>query len=289
MNHDTDDRVKRITVDGMDWAYLEQGAGSHQPLVICLHGFPDSAYSFQQTQAALAAKGYRVIAPFLPGYAPSGLTPDDDYAIPSLARRLLALIDALGEEQVIVIGHDWGGFIAYTAAILAPDKFASLVVLGIPHTGGSKPTWEQLRKSWYILFFQLPRWPERAVPKNNFRFIENLYRDWSPNWPRDAWQLQPVKEALAAPENLRAALGYYRQMFRATTRADQALMKQPVTVPTLWIGGEVDGAIDADQFENTHRVLTGRNKVRVLPGVGHFIHREAAELFQQELLLFLQA
>lgn len=275
--------IKRINVAGMDWAYFEQGA-QDAPLVICLHGFPDSGYSFQKTLPVLADRGYRVVAPFLPGYSPTGPTPDNDYAIPSLARRLLALIDALGARQAILIGHDWGGFIAYTATILAPEKVNALAVLGIPHTGASTPTWEQVRKSWYVIFFQLPWWPERAVPKNNFRFIDNLYRAWSPNWPESEWQLDPVKQALAAPGGLRAALSYYRQMIRGTSKSDQAMMKQPVMVPALWMGGQVDGSIDPSQFNGTEKVLLGPyKKVIVLPEIGHFVHREATDRFHEEL------
>jgi pimeloyl-ACP methyl ester carboxylesterase len=278
--------VKHIVVDGQALAYLEQGEG---PLVICLHGFPDSAYSYAGLLPVLAAAGYRAVAPFLRGYYPSALAVDNDYSIPTVAGDVLALIAALGADKASVIGHDWGGFAAYTAANIAPQQIDKLVVMAVPHMHNTRFSLAQLRKSWYVLLFQLPWLPERLVQRNHFAFIEQLYRDWSPNWDEAEFALEPVKQALSTPRGLAAALSYYRTMFRGSTRRDRQLMSQRASVPALWIAGEADGSVGLDQFAGIEAAFTGYFELLIVDRAGHFVHREAADIVHNKLLEFLAA
>ncbi|HUH39188.1 MAG TPA: alpha/beta hydrolase [Spongiibacteraceae bacterium] len=278
--------TQHLRVNGVNWAWREAGRG---PLVVCLHGFPDTAHSFDELLPVLAEAGYRAVSVFLPGYSPSGPMPGDDYTISSIARQVLALIEALGERRAILVGHDWGGMIACCAANIAPQTVSRLVVLAVPHLGATRFSLAQLRKSWYVWFFQLPWWPERAVARNNYAFIDRLYAAWSPGWDPAQWQLTPVKHALAAPGGLRAALAYYRAMIRGNNRANFALMAAPTPVPSLWFAGAEDGSVDCRQFDGMQQAFTGPFKQVTVPGAGHFVHREAAQLFQSELIKFLAA
>lgn len=274
----------RVTVNGVELAYLEAGQG---PLVICVHGFPDSAHSFDRLLPVLAEAGYRAVAPFLRGYYPSAVPADGDYAMTTVAADALALIDALGEREAILIGHDWGGFAAYTAANMAPEKVAKLVVLAVPHMGATANSLAQLRRSWYVLFFQLPWLPEWRVARNHFAFIDRLYRAWSPYWDAAEFELAPVKRALAAPGGLRAALGYYRRMIRGASKSVYDVMSRTTRVPALWFVGEADGSIGPEILANTGQACAGPFELVSLPRVGHFIHREAPAVFHDKLLTFI--
>lgn len=279
----------RITVNGVELAYIEAGPSSSEraPLVICLHGFPDSAHSYDDLLPVLAKAGYRAVAPFLRGYFPSAIPADGDYAMTTVAADVLALIDALGEREAIVIGHDWGGFAAYTAANMAPEKVSKLVVLAVPHMAATNNSLAQLKRSWYVLFFQLPWLPEKRVPRDNFAFIDRLYRAWSPNWEESEFDLAPVKRALAAPGGLRAALGYYRRMIRGASKSVYDVMSRKTSVPTLWFAGEADGSIGPEILADTAEACSGPFELVSLPEVGHFIHREAPAAFQAKLLAFI--
>lgn len=276
--------VRYVEANGIRFAYLEMGQG---PLVLCLHGFPDTAWGFAGLLPVLAAQGYRVVAPFLRGYAPTELAPDGDYSLVTISKDVLALIEALGETHASLIGHDWGGYAAYGAANLNPRRIRRLAVLSVPHMGASRFSLSQLRKSWYILLFQLPWLPEYLVPQKNFAFIDRLYRDWSPLWSAYDYDLTPVKKALAAPGGLKAALAYYRGAIRGATADMRRLMQMPVTVPTLQIAGDLDGAIDPRQFQDAHKGFTGGLDLHVLPRLGHFPHREDLQQVAPLLLAHL--
>lgn len=186
--------LKHVSANGIRFAYHEAGAGNG-PLVLCLHGFPDTAQSYAQLLPALAAAGYRAVAPYMRGYAPTGLAPDGDYSAPALGRDVLALIEALGAKNADVIGHDWGAYAAYCAANLDAARIRRLVLMSVPHIGGAVQSLKQLRRSWYIWFFQLSGLPERRVARDNYAFIDRLYRAWSPAWRVTEADLRPVKQA----------------------------------------------------------------------------------------------
>ncbi|HEY8086236.1 MAG TPA: alpha/beta fold hydrolase, partial [Polyangiaceae bacterium] len=119
-----------LEANGVRFAYLEEGQG---PLVLLVHGFPDTAHGWDAVRPAIAAAGYRVVSPFTRGYAPSAIPADGAYDTETLGRDVLALIDAFGENRAIVVGHDWGASAAYAAATLAPDRVSLLVTVAIPH------------------------------------------------------------------------------------------------------------------------------------------------------------
>ncbi|KYC28885.1 hypothetical protein ACY05_04060 [Sterolibacterium denitrificans] len=275
-----------VTANGIRFAYHQAGPRD-APLVLCLHGFPDTALSYAQLLPQLAAAGYRAVAPYMRGYAPTGLAPDGDYSTTALGRDVLALIDALGARDAAVIGHDWGAYAAYCAANLDASRIRRLVLMSVPHIGGAVQSLRQLRRSWYIWFFQLSGLPERRVARDDYAFIDRLYRAWSPTWQVAESDLRPVKQALAAPGGLAAAIGYYRAMFRGSSRAGWALLSARTSPPTLMLSGAIDGAVGPEVFGRSREAFTGPFEFHLLPDVGHFPQREAPDELGQRILEFL--
>ena len=279
---------KTVTVNGIELGYYEKGQG---PLVLCLHGFPDTAKGMLPMLEYLAGEGYRAVAPFLRGYYPSALAPDGDYGLPTLARDMLALIDALyegeGDAKASVIGHDWGGLIAYHGANLAPEKIHTLTVLAVPHMHSAKMNWQQFKNIWYTLFFQLPYLPEYIVSRNHFAFIDKLYRLWSPSWQSSADSIGYFKEMLAQPKVLEATLAYYRCMVRKATPEAKALLVQKTDVPALWFMGREDGCVDVSQVKDIASSFPQGVDLHVVDGAGHFPHCEKPEVVYAALGPFL--
>ncbi len=267
------------------------GAG---PAVLCLHGFPDHMDSFRHQLPALATAGYRAIAPMMRGYEPSSQPADGDYHVVRMAEDVVAWVDELGGEPVHLVGHDWGAVIGYAAAALAPDRFCSLTTLAIPHPGrmqsdGLRALPSQLRKSWYIAFFQLRGLADAVVSARDWAFIEKLWRDWSPGWDAPAGDLASLKRTLAQPGVKRAALAYYRALpdqRSAAARETQRLVESPIHVPTLALTGALDGCMDTRLHDIAMRnedFPGGLSVVRV-EGAGHFLHQERPDEVNRTLL-----
>ncbi|MEO8554472.1 MAG: alpha/beta fold hydrolase, partial [Kofleriaceae bacterium] len=162
--------MKSVRANGLDIAYLEEGTG---PLVVLLHGFPDTAHTWDATLPALAAAGYRAVAPFLRGYLPSEIPKDGAYDMETLGRDALALIEALGAQNAIIVGHDWGASAAYTATSMDPYRVRLLVTVAIPHPRAIKPT---PLAAWRLRhFFALRgRGAAAKVRANDFALVDEL-------------------------------------------------------------------------------------------------------------------
>ena len=270
-----------LHASGLQFSALAEGKG---PVVFCLHGFPDTSRSFRHQLPALAQAGYRVISPSLRGYEPSSQPHDGDYTMVRMAEDLVAWIDELGTEPVHLIGHDWGGIVAYTAAALAPDRFHAIATLAVPHPNrmqreGIPKVPSQLLKSWYMFFFQLRGIADVAVEARNWALIEKLWRDWSPDWKAPAEELTHLKRCLAQPGVKRAALGYYRAMLGRSTEGSRKtleLFQSPIKVPTLALTGANDGCIDSRLYEFSMKDedFPGGFEIIRLEGTGHFLHQE---------------
>ena len=179
---------RTVEARGMTIAWLEAGEG---PLVVLVHGFPDTADSWRPTLAGLAEAGFRVVAPFTRGIAPTTSPPKGDYASITMAEDILALLDALGEERCMLVGQDWGAMFSYIAANLAPERIAKLVTVAIPHPRSVKPRLGLLRGFWHFGFFQLPWLPEWFMRRRNLGGIDFFYGYWSPSTD---WSGQAVME-----------------------------------------------------------------------------------------------
>jgi len=269
--------VRYVDANGLRFAYLEEGEG---PLVLLFHGFPDTAHTWDATRPVLAAAGFRAVSPFLRGYAPSGI-PERDTTAHARGRDVLALIDALGGgAPAILVGHDWGSDCVYAATNLAPERVRKLVTVAIPYPPGVTPT---PRLAWavrHFAVFKLPGTVRRFV-RDDFAMVDVMVRRWSPTWDYAPEELEPVKNAFAAPGCLNAALGYYRALWWPPPE-----LSGDIAVPTLAIAGADDPNVGVSAYEEARRKHTGPYRVEAIGG-GHFCHRESPDAFHRALLAFL--
>jgi pimeloyl-ACP methyl ester carboxylesterase len=287
----------RITANGVDFAYLEDGP-SDGPLALCLHGFPDHAPTWQLLMPELAAAGYHVVAPWLRGYAPTALAPDGNYQTAAIALDALALADELaGDGDAVLIGHDWGAIAAYVAAGHRPERFAKLVTLAVPHQAALAArfltTPEQLKRSWYVFFYQTPL-AEYIVPGDDFAIIDMLWRDWSPGLVPNPDYLRALKDTLGAPGSTAAAISYYQSML-GTKPGDpdldavQGAGGMPTPIPTLYLHGADDGCMGADLIVESELepFFPAGLDLQIVPSTGHFLHLEKPDAVNRSILTFL--
>lgn len=274
------ERHRSVSIDGERFCYLAAG-DEQDPLVLCLHGFPDHPPSFTPILEHLAAAGFRAVAPWMRGYYPSVL--DGPFHADQLARDVIALSRALSpREPVILLGHDWGAASTYAALALAPHRFRAAVTLAVPHPLAfirnlpRQPA--QLRRSWYMGFFQLPAVAEFAASRRDFAFIDRLWRDWSPGYHLPAPRRRALHECLA--RSMPAPLGYYRAMLRpfrdAIARARRHALHRIIT-PTLYLHGDEDGCIAPGAGRGQERFFHGPFASEIVTGAGHFLPLEAAD------------
>lgn len=270
---------KTIEANGLRFAYFEQGSG---PLVLLLHGFPDTAYTWDAVLPALAEAGYRAVAPFMRGYAPTEIPADGDFSAEALAKDAIGLIGALGGGPAIVVGHDWGASAAYSAATLGPEHIRLLVTMAIPYPGAITPTPKLV---WTLRHFFTLRKKNAAaaVEKNDFAYVDELYRRWSPAWKDiPASETARVKAVFREPGCTKAACAYYRVQGLRVPKSQ----KLPITVPTIAFAGEHDN-IHPRTYEKARHKFKASYEVVQVPG-GHFMHREHPEPFRSELVRVLR-
>ncbi|WOJ91907.1 alpha/beta hydrolase [Congregibacter variabilis] len=289
---------KEITLSHgvLRFSAIEAGEG---PIVLMLHGFPDTLRTWDAQLDFLANNGYRAIAVSTRGYETQSQPKDGDYSSPSLAGDVIAWIDQLGGGPVHLIGHDWGASIAYGVAMAIPDQIKSLTALAVPHAGRFMSEIhhypKQLRLSWYMLFFQLPGIADYVVRRNNFAFLRRLWKDWSPGWEFTQEQFSEVSQAFAQPRVVESTLAYYRAAIGLRSlplgRSSQEQTSWPIDVPTLGITGAQEGCIAADVFESMMREddFPAGLKVVTVDDAGHFPHREQPAFVNELLLDWLAA
>jgi pimeloyl-ACP methyl ester carboxylesterase len=271
--------LQHLTANGVRFAYLEEGSG---PLVLLIHGFPDTARTWDEVRPALARLGFRAVSPYTRGYFPTEVPADGRYDAETLGRDVLAWIDALGEQSAIVVGHDWGASAAYAAATLEPARVRFLVTVAIPHPASLRPTPRIVWGARHMIRFQRKN-AEAMVRANDFAYIDELLRRWSPAWNVPAGETEPVKEAFRRPESLSAALGYYR----AIRLSPPPSLRKRISVPSAVFSGTDDGILDANDYERARRFYSGPYEIVRMPG-GHFMHREHPARFIDELSRILR-
>jgi pimeloyl-ACP methyl ester carboxylesterase len=285
---------QRISTGTGDFELLTEGAKS-DPLVLCLHGFPDHPPSFTPLLAELAGAGYHAVAPWLRGYAPSTL--EGPFDTDRLAEDALAIALALSPDRPIyLVGHDWGAVITYVAASRWPARIAAAVTMAVPHPnaflGDLARHPGQLRRSWYMLLFQLPKIAERAVRRNDYALIDRLWRDWSPGYSPQPADMRALKDCL--DRSMPAPIEYYREALRPTAaglRRMRALAapERRIKVPLLSLMGAEDGCIAAGVGERQERFFAGPYRREVVPGVGHFMQLEAPLEISRRVLSWFSA
>lgn len=269
---------------------------SDGPLVLCLHGFPDTAQTFQSQLTAFKAAGYRVLAPMLRGYELCSLSTDHNYRLDSLVKDIPAILDDLGEQRAFLIGHDWGAAIAYLAAARYPDRIRGLVTLALPYPPRLRPLLHtfpnQIFKSWYMLFFQLRGLSDWTLQWQDWALIRKLWRDWSPGYilPEDYWA--ELRQIFEQPGVAQAMLAYYRQNASLDIflglRTPDALKPHSICVPTLALCGAEDGCMDARLHARSHNFgdFPAGARIETLSNAGHFLHLEQPKTVNRLILEF---
>ncbi|WP_068925496.1 alpha/beta fold hydrolase [Planobispora rosea] len=266
--------IRTVTANGIDFGYLETGQG---PLALCLHGFPDTAHTWRHLLPALADRGYRAIAPFMRGYAPTSIPADGAYEPGALVADACALHEALGGDgDAVLIGHDWGAFPVYGATAFAPERWRTAVAMAVPPPAAMISAffdYEQLKRSFYIFLFQTPLAETAAAGEG---FIEGLWRDWSPGYDA-AQDVAEVRRSLAGPANLAAAIGYYRAMLGTVPPTGRYAAEGAAgggEVPILYLHGERDGCLHPDLTMAAPQFLPPGSRMKRVPLAGHFLHLE---------------
>lgn len=270
------------STNGVRLHVAEAGAG---PLVLLLHGFPEFWWSWRHQISALTAAGFRVAAPDLRGYGASD-KPPRGYDLVTLSADVAGLVRALGERRATIVGHEWGGLLAWSVAALHPQVLRSLVVLSMPHPrrlrSGLLRNRRQLASVRSVLAFQVPRY-EMALTANGGAYIETLMRRWSgPVWrgtPDFVEAAGRCRSAIQIPQAAYGALEGYRWAARSALRTDglryARAMIAPVMAPTLQIHGGLDPCLVTATARGSDRYVEAAYELRVLEAIGHFPHEEA--------------
>jgi pimeloyl-ACP methyl ester carboxylesterase len=293
----------RYDASGMSFAALAWGPADG-PVALCLHGYPDTAWTWRHLGPHLAKRGWRVVAPFMRGYAPTELAPDGSYDIGALGRDAIEAHAALGGDgRAVLIGHDWGAIATYIAASAAPHAFSRVVTLAVPPLSvvfgplfsprrliADLPTMlRQLRLSWYIIFQQLPAISERSLD----RLIPKLWADWSPGF--DAREdLRHVADALPDRARKTAALRYYRNFAQPWARsgeysAEQSHWMDVPACPVLYLHGCRDGCLLPLLAERSRDVLPPASELELVPDAGHFLQLERPDVVNERIAGFVAA
>jgi pimeloyl-ACP methyl ester carboxylesterase len=313
--------LRVIDTNGIKMRIAEEGQG---PLVILLHGWPESWYSWRHQLPALAAAGFHAVAPDMRGYGktdkPAAV---GDYDIQHLTADIVGVIDALGEKTAVVVGHDWGAIVAWHCLLLHPSRFTGLVALSVPYGGRAPESLiDTLKKNYgdnffYILYFQEPGVAEKEFDADPRGILSRLYL--SPDSPREAPALTDRKRSaggwiprLGAPKSLpdwlsqadldyfvneftaagfRGGINYYRNFTRNWETTPQ-LVSVKLSQPVLFIAGEKDNVIrgaSADQLAALMKqTVPDLRGVKLFPGAGHWIQQERPEDTNSAILEFLK-
>ena len=282
-----------IRAGELDVAFFECGDG---PLALCLHGFPDSPHTWRHLMPALAAAGYRAVAPYMRGYAPTSVASSGVYQTAALSRDANALHEALGgDRRAVIIGHDWGAPSVCGAAIDAPDRWSKVVSMAVPPGPALGAAFlsnlAQIQRSWYMFFFQHGL-ANHVVAAADLAFIDMLWAQWSPGFDaRD--DLQHVKASLRNPENLQAALGYYRATLGEGKRDPElAALQQRMggeypSQPLLYLHGENDGCIGREVAEAARAMSPANVNYAFIADAGHFMQLEQPERVNDLIVNFV--
>jgi pimeloyl-ACP methyl ester carboxylesterase len=317
-------KFRSIEANGIRVHLAEQGSG---PLVLLCHGFPESWYSWRHQLSALAAAGFHAVAPDMRGYGQSGRPEQiERYSMLHLVGDMVGVLDALGEQQAAIAGHDWGAPVAWHAALLRPDRFRAVIGLSVPYRprGSLQPTSVMAQTDeaqFYQLYFQTPGTAEREFEADTRATIRKILYAWSGAMPArqgespgvgmvartggflsqvpDPQQLPPwlkqadievyVEQFLAS--GFRGGLNWYRNIDR-NWELLAAFTRAPIRVPSLYMAGELDPVLAfprmREAIADLKRFMPELRGSIVLPGCGHWTQQERPEQVNKAMIEFLR-
>jgi pimeloyl-ACP methyl ester carboxylesterase len=291
-----------VTTTDVPIKALTWGAGDG-PIALCLHGFPDTAHGWRKIAPLLVDAGYRVVAPMMRGYAPSGFPLDGSFHVGALMDDALRVREAFGPTgDDLLIGHDWGAIAAAGLSAMPDSPFRKAVIMSVPPSASFQPLGQvphpvrlaaqlprQLLRSWYIMYFQLPWLPERSAQW----VVPRLWRQWSPGY--DATEdIQHVFAAIGAPERWRAALGPYRATVRNAApppwyaELHRHWLSAPV-LPVLYLHGNDDGCASSAYTDWVRRILPPGSRAAIVADAGHFLQLEQPQKVAELIVDFASA
>lgn len=291
--HLRDPRIRTDFVDANRLRFEVDMCGSGDRLALCLHGFPEHSFSWRYQLPMLAELGYRAWAPNLRGYGrssrPEGM---EAYSIENLLADVAGLIDAADCRETVLVAHDWGAVIAWFFAIRRVRPLARLIICNVPHPGPARQAMRglaQLKKSWYVFFFQLPGVPERLLGRNGAAAIAESIRRSSSDAARFPDDVVDVYRRNAAqPGALSAMVNYYRALVRGGGARRQQDAGYPlIDTPTLMVWGEEDVALTKETTYGTEQYVRDLT-IRYLPRVSHWVQQEAPEAVNAMMSAFLR-
>jgi pimeloyl-ACP methyl ester carboxylesterase len=279
---------RSVSANGSRFHVAEAGEG---PLVLLLHGFPEFWWTWRNQLASLAAAGFHAVAADLRGYGGSD-KPPRGYDLVTAASDAGGLIRALGEANAVVVGHDWGGLVAWTLGAYFPKMLRRLAIVSVPHPLRLRSAIltdprGQGRRSGYMLGFQLPRLPERRLLEDDAWRVGRMLREWSgPGWP-DAETERRYRTAMQVPSVAHSALEYHRWFLRSRLRPDGLRyahnMRVPIQAPTLQLHGALDTCVLPRSARGSSRHVEAPYRWHLIEGAGHFPHEERPQQFDAEL------
>jgi len=291
-----------LTANGTRFHVASRGEG---PLVLLLHGFPEFWWTWRHQLVTLSEAGYRAVAVDLRGYGGSD-KPPRGYDLITAAADAAGLIRALGEANATVVGHDWGGLIAWTLAAYFPKSVRRLAVVSMAHplrmrarvlsnpltiSQALTEPGGRAKRGGYPLAFQVPMFPERQLVRHGGALVGSILSSWAaPGWP-DEETARVYQRAMRIPPVAHTSLEYQRWFVRSTFRPDglryARRMRSPATAPVLHLHGAIDPCIPAQVARGAGRYVEGPYRWKVIEGAGHFPHEERPESFDAELLGWL--
>jgi pimeloyl-ACP methyl ester carboxylesterase len=266
--------------------YVEAGDG---PLIVLLHGFPEFWYGWRQQIRPLAAAGFHVVAPDMRGYNLSSRPASvKAYDTDPLVADILGLVQERGSESAMLVGHDWGGTVAWATAMNHPEVVDRLAILNAAHPrklsqGLHHPS--QLRKSWYFFFFALPELPESVVHANNWHFFRHFLHDAHPAFTPE--EIDRYVEAWSQKGAATGMINYYRASVRKSPKRAEAELR-PIKAPALVIWGQRDRYLGPELAEPDHDDVPNLDRVERLPDASHWVHHDEAERVTQLLIDFFR-
>lgn len=285
-----DERISTIFVEANDLTFEVDECGEGDRLALCLHGFPEHSFSWRYQLPMLADLGYRAWAPNLRGYGKSSRPPFiEDYDLDCLLADVAGLIDASGCEEVVLIAHDWGAVIAWQFAIEKVRPLTKLIICNVPHPGPMQRQirrFSQLKKSWYVFFFQIPWLPEKLLGRNRAQGVADAFRgscEIPEQFPNEV--VEVYRRNANQPGALNAMVNYYRALLRRGRKASKDL--GVIDTPTLMVWGEEDVALTKETTYGTEEFVSDLT-IRYLPRISHWVQQEAPEPVNAMMSAFLK-